>query len=707
MKIHAVHNEIERGEVQGEGTFSIKATAHSFEILSSGLYSDKPLAIVRELSCNARDSHTAAGTQDIPFEIKLPSYLDPTFHVKDFGTGLSDEQVMTLYTTYFESTKTMSDDFIGQLGLGSKSPFSYTDSFTVESRYNGTTTIYSCYKNEDGLPSIARLGAVEDDVQSGVTVSMSVRKTDFDSFVTASRKAIMYFEHKPNVIGYSGFESYSFKYTSQGTGWAVRQNDNYYAPKGVFVVQGGVAYPVNTEVLFKDYDHFREFSGLNCDLFMPIGSVDVAASREALQYNKRTIANLIDMFTVMSKELVTSVQATLDGLSTEWQRAQFVNDMSDSSNNNYEYAQLFTKSIRKHLVGSDGVNPQSIHVKIGQYANTTVKLYSQAAYGRRNSPVQAHTVTGTLTPNKKYKVLVYMKAKGGKAIAQSLVDINKDTIVVVISPMSRTQVDQKEIDSVVQQLGSPELYDYSHLMSTLVQPTSTYVKRDPEMRLVWLGFAKSRNNNYSRLTWNRTIVDLADGGVYVQTERFDPTTKEGTFRKMLDVIVCHSPMHPTIVGLTDKEVAKVAKMSNWVEVSDYAKKLINDQNLGDKLFKSMGARSAMSTIGEWNVKAFVKSWYIIKGNVTNKQVIECGKVLEDIIQVSNSVSTSAINNIPTFILDVAAGGAQYSDVYMTAWNDLNALAPMLKCISWEKVQDAQLALVTDYINSQSPVVTTP
>jgi len=121
----------------------------------------------------------------------------------------------------------------------------------------------------------------------------------------------------------------------------------------------------------------------------------------------------------------------------------------------------------------------------------------------------------------------------------------------------------------------------------------------------------------------------------------------------------------------------------------------------------MGARSAMSTIGEWNVKAFVKSWYIIKGNVTNKQVIECGKVLEDIIQVSNSVSTSAINNIPTFILDVAAGGAQYSDVYMTAWNDLNALAPMLKCISWEKVQDAQLALVTDYINSQSPVVTTP
>src|SRR5574343_126832 len=122
--------------------FKINATAKAFAILSSGLYANKIRAIVRELSCNAYDSHKAANKEHVPFKVVLPSPLDSTFSVQDFGLGLSEEQVFNLYTTYFESTKTQSNDYIGALGLGSKSPFSYTSSFLVTSIFEGVKSTY-------------------------------------------------------------------------------------------------------------------------------------------------------------------------------------------------------------------------------------------------------------------------------------------------------------------------------------------------------------------------------------------------------------------------------------------------------------------------------------------------------------------------------------------------------------------------------------
>ena len=161
-------NEAVLSNVGEIGEFRIRNSAKAFSILSSGLYANKVKAIIRELSCNAVDSHIAAGKQTTPFDVHLPNQLEPWFAIRDYGTGLTHDQVSNIYTTYFESTKTNSNEFIGALGLGSKSPFSYTDNFTVTAIKDGVKGIYSAFINDSCVPSIAKMMAETTDEPAGV-----------------------------------------------------------------------------------------------------------------------------------------------------------------------------------------------------------------------------------------------------------------------------------------------------------------------------------------------------------------------------------------------------------------------------------------------------------------------------------------------------------------------------------------------------------
>ena len=195
MKIVEEDRKVVSSGVAENQHFKIEASAKAFKILSDNLYSNKIRAIVRELSCNALDSHTEAKT-DAPFTVHLPTKLDPTFYVEDFGLGLSHNDVMNLYTTYFSSTKTGSNDYIGALGLGSKSPFSYTDHFSVISNYDGESRQYIAVLNETGTPTINLMGTIETDEPNGVKVAFAVKDGDFHSFKREAEYVFRFFDPK-------------------------------------------------------------------------------------------------------------------------------------------------------------------------------------------------------------------------------------------------------------------------------------------------------------------------------------------------------------------------------------------------------------------------------------------------------------------------------------------------------------------------------
>src|SRR3546814_13176105 len=107
---------------------------------------------------------------------------------------MSHEFMMTSFMAYTDgSTKDQSNDQIGGWGIGSKSPFSYTDQFVLVSVHDGVRSVYSVFKDEDSIPAIALLSQEETTDANGVEVSFPVETHHFNLFREATEKVVPFF----------------------------------------------------------------------------------------------------------------------------------------------------------------------------------------------------------------------------------------------------------------------------------------------------------------------------------------------------------------------------------------------------------------------------------------------------------------------------------------------------------------------------------
>ena len=300
--------------------YKILANSKMMNILSNNIYSNKVRAVMRELSTNAHDSHIAANKADIPFDVWLPSKVEKTFKIRDYGTGLSPENVIDLYSTYGSSDKTDSNSFVGFMGLGSKSPFALVSSFYTISYFNGRKYTFLNFKNEQDIPTISMVSDTETNEQNGLEISFFVKNEDLDKFIQERDFVFCPFETTPNIwvtelnawisglqkstpgrkierITNNGFE-YVFFTKAKST------KISYYDPPVQFYVKmGNVLYeltdtslvmPLNSTQKFSValYNHLTgtisNYEQIDIVIELPIGSIDVATSREQVQLTERT-----------------------------------------------------------------------------------------------------------------------------------------------------------------------------------------------------------------------------------------------------------------------------------------------------------------------------------------------------------------------------------------------------------------------------------
>lgn len=295
---------------------SVAMTAHMFQILSSGIYQHKERAVIRELSCNANDSHVEAGCPERPFDVHLPTQLEPYFEVRDYGTGMTHEQVMKLYLTYGASTKRDSNDLIGGLGIGSKSPFAIAQSFTVTSYKDGTVRRYSVYM-EEGIPQITKLTESSTTEENGVSVRVAVQGDKIGNFYTEACRIYTHFPVQPNCNKpLEGLYDHMNILSEEPSAFRVFSGGSRHSQMTTSIVMGNIEYPIKMSDVSDDIDslipQFLRDTISHVLIYLPIGSVNIAASRESLSLTDSTKLAIIEVYEKVTKQILTGLQSKID-----------------------------------------------------------------------------------------------------------------------------------------------------------------------------------------------------------------------------------------------------------------------------------------------------------------------------------------------------------------------------------------------------------
>jgi hypothetical protein len=172
--------------------FGISDVRLVVDILSK-LYAYPIRTLVQEYICNGRDAMREAGTWGVkPIEITVPNTLDPAFKVRDFGVGISPDRMENIFVNYGSSTKRNTNTQTGGFGIGAKSAFSYTDSFTVTSFYNGVKYLYVAHLGDEG--GVNLIGRESTKEPNGVEISVGVKPKDIAEFKEAVQRCVRFWQ---------------------------------------------------------------------------------------------------------------------------------------------------------------------------------------------------------------------------------------------------------------------------------------------------------------------------------------------------------------------------------------------------------------------------------------------------------------------------------------------------------------------------------
>ena len=273
-------------------------------------YSDPIRAVVREYGTNAAEAHMLNGNDKKPFAITLPTSMALTFKVRDFGPGLGLESFKDLFCSYGGSSKRSSNQFTGCLGIGCKSYGSYSDSCTVTDIKDGVKRIWNCFIDESEVGKASLLSETKTNEPSGVEVAVAIRPNDVERFRSTATKVYKVFDVPPSISNLTASEKLFYAELEHKEG-AIKGDKWTFRGDGTSWLQMGlVLYPLKSD--FSGPSHIRKLIEAGVYLRVELGDVQIAPSREDLQYSQKTIQSLVKylnpILDKLGEELVVAVQ---------------------------------------------------------------------------------------------------------------------------------------------------------------------------------------------------------------------------------------------------------------------------------------------------------------------------------------------------------------------------------------------------------------
>ena len=196
-----------------EMEFEINTDTHIiFEILRDKMYSDKIGAVCREIASNSRDANREAGRKDVPITIeivkphKFASIGHTTIVFHDNGIGITPDRMADVFIKYASSTKNDSNEQTGGFGLGAKTPFAYSDTFTVVTVCDWAEPIYETRKVQE----IISQEQYDEDLENGVAHVLP----EGDIMVKPEEGEVVILVKKTEVVGYHPEKRMEYTYNA-------------------------------------------------------------------------------------------------------------------------------------------------------------------------------------------------------------------------------------------------------------------------------------------------------------------------------------------------------------------------------------------------------------------------------------------------------------------------------------------------------------
>lgn len=247
------------GQKSTTRSFGVSDDPMLMSMLSTGFYQNPLRTMIQEVMFNAWDAHRMGNCQHRPIDI----YINDTsgLIIRDYGPGIepgeNDDNMHDIYCMYGGSTKRGQKNQTGGFGLGSKSPFAYTETFTVTSHFGGMKNMYLISRVSDsnggkpGMTSLIRVPTTE----TGLMVTVPLKAGHMDRAYEYVKDILFLSGIKAMIHNADEPDEFVDSLTLPAGSYMV---DDEHQGGNVWAVYGGVRYQIpKNEEYSQEYDFMK------------------------------------------------------------------------------------------------------------------------------------------------------------------------------------------------------------------------------------------------------------------------------------------------------------------------------------------------------------------------------------------------------------------------------------------------------------------
>lgn len=582
--------------------FGIGDASVIIEILRNRLYSNPIQTLVQEYISNGRDASREAGHK-MPLKVTLPTKLDSVFKVRDFGIGISPKMMKEVFVLYGKSTKRGSDTQTGGFGIGAKSAWAYTDSFTIVSYLNGVARTYLAHIGENSNGSLVPLSEEETTEPNGTEIQIGVNEKDRKAFINATYRATMFWDVKPTLEGITEAEIPSFYKNMNNVmnrdNWTIFKsgdlnmfldgtythggyNYNYNQQGGVVMVVDGIPYKLSTK--FMELENIRKCQTyLNNQMVLAIsvgnGDVEVSASREAIadsEFSQKSINQIAaGIFKSIEKQVAEEINKSKNFIGYIETHYRLNNTLNEKLPTEKTLGKTKYSIDGRYCLKADLFD----HVKITQYSLN---------HQRNRTVVSTETVKNLYV--QKNTTFMYQDLDEGASKTRERIRnfFNNDDGKQVYLIEGTTTGSKEQLRQLIEEIEANPISNYA--LPEVVKEKTKRVSNKGKLCLHYLSCEYGRSRHYptvGRDSQHLEFDEIDTDTTHLYVEMVNGGIPEDIGSEFVHMIKFLKEKNYEIVGLSSQVKSKVLELENFKDYKTFVKKIADHIPLSTEELNSL------------------------------------------------------------------------------------------------------------------------